>query len=372
LTAKVQIYPTPEQTTWLQQTVDAYRQGCNYVSEIVYATHTLQQASLHRDCYRPLRAEFGLRSQMAQSVIKTVIARYKSVLTNGHPWTRVQFTKPALDLVWNRDYSLKADGFSLNTLVGRVQVPFAQQGMERFFDGSWQFGTAHLVHRHGRWFLHVPMTQEVAEPHLDDLRQVVGLDFGINFLVTAYDSQGHTTFFPGRAVKARRAHFKILRQDLQRRQTPSARRRLKHLGQRENRWMTDVNHQVSKALVVRYGAQTLFVVEDLTGIRGATERVRRRDRYTSVSWAFFQLRQMLEYKAALYQARTVAVDPRYTSQTCPKCGHVARGNRDKRRHRFACEQCHYRSNDDRIGAMNLHRKGIEYRVTGATGAGPQS
>ena len=372
LTAKIHVYPTPEQEMLLAETLDAYRQGCHYVAGIVYTTHCLQQAVLHGDTYRPLRALFGLRSQMAQSVIKTVIARYKSDQSHGHPWTRVQFTSPVLDLVWNRDYSLKAGGFSLNTLAGRVQVPFALQGMEQFFDGTWQFGTAHLVHRHGRWFLQVPMTKDVTETDFAHIRQVVGLDFGINFLVTAYDSQGRTTFFPGRAVKARRAHFKMLRQALQRRQTPSARRRLKRLGQRENRWMADVNHQVSKALVTRYGAQTLFVMEDLTGIRGATERVRRRDRYTSVSWAFDQLRHMLEYKAALHQARTVAVDPRYTSQTCPKCGHVARGNRDKRRHRFACQQCHYRSNDDRIGAMNLHRRGIEYRVTGAAAASPPS
>nr|WP_171822552.1 hypothetical protein [Sulfobacillus thermosulfidooxidans] len=52
------------------------------------------------------------------------------------------------------------------------------------------------------------------------------------------------------------------------------------------------------------------MLEDLTGIRGATERVRRRDRYGSVSWGFYPLRQMIEYKAALQQARTVAVDPR--------------------------------------------------------------
>ncbi len=372
LTAKVQLYPTPEQATLLQQTLEAYRQGCNWVSDLVFTTHGLQQAVLHSDTYRPLRTQFGLRSQMAQSVLKTVIARYKSGLAHGHPWTRVQFTKPALDLVWNRDYSLKADGFSLNTLAGRVPVPFAQQGMERFFDGNWRFGTAHLVYRHGRWFLHAPMTRAVTDTVLADLRQVVGVDFGINFLITAYDSQGQTTFVSGRRVKSRRAHCKLLRRDLQRRRTPSARRRLKRLGQRENRWMTDVNHQVSKALVVRYGAQTLFVVEDLTGIRTATERVRRRDRYTQVSWAFYQLRQMIEYKAALHQGRTVAVDPRYTSQTCPKCGHVARGNRDKHMHHFQCQQCQYQSNDDRIGAMNLHRLGIEYRVTGATTAGPWS
>ena len=56
----------------------------------------------------------------------------------------------------------------------------------------------------------------------------------------------HDLFSRGRAVKARRGRFKGLRQTLQRRQTPSARRRLKRLGQRENRWMTDVNHQASK------------------------------------------------------------------------------------------------------------------------------
>ncbi|WP_430626526.1 transposase [Sulfobacillus thermotolerans] len=252
MTAKVPWYPNPDQATLLQQTVEAYRQGCHGVSGVVDTTHCLQQADLHTETYRPLWAPFGLRSQMAQSVIKTVMARYNSVLAHGHPWTRVPFTKPAFDLVCNRDDSLKAGAFSLNTLAGRVPIPFARQGMERVFDGTWQCGTAPLVHRHGRWFLPVPMTKDVAETDWAEIRQVVGLDFGINVLVTAYDSQGQTTFFPGRAVKVRRDHFKILRQTLQRRQTPSARRRLKRLGQRENRWMTDVNHQVSKALVVRY------------------------------------------------------------------------------------------------------------------------
>lgn len=86
--------------------------------------------------------------------------------------------------------------------------------------------------------------------------------------------------------------------------------------------MTDVNHQVSKALVVRCGAQTLFVVEDLTGIRGAAERVHRRDRYPSGSGAFYQFRHSLVYKAAWHQARTMAADPRYTSHICPKYGQV--------------------------------------------------
>ena len=49
LTAKVQLYPTLEQEAWLRQTVEAYRQGCHDVSGIVYATHNLQQAVLHKE-----------------------------------------------------------------------------------------------------------------------------------------------------------------------------------------------------------------------------------------------------------------------------------------------------------------------------------
>ena len=142
------------------------------------------------------------------------------------------------------------------------------------------------------------------------------------------------------------------------------------MGQRETRWMTDVNHRVSKALVDRYGPHTLFVLEDLTGVRGATEKVRKSHRYETVSWTFYQLRQMIVYKAAMNQSRVVALDPRYTSQTCPHCGHVEKANRDKKTHQFACRKCHYRSNDDRIGAMNLHRKGMEYLVAVTTRVHP--
>jgi len=45
-------------------------------------------------------------------------------------------------------------------------------------------------------------------------------------------------------------------------------------GQRENRWMQDVNHQVSKALVAQNTKHTLFVLEDFSGVRNATETVK--------------------------------------------------------------------------------------------------
>ena len=150
-----------------------------------------------------------------------------------------------------------------------------------------------------------------------------------------------------------------LRKELQQQQTPSARKRLKQIGQRENRYVTDVNHQVTKALIENNPKGTVFVLEDLTGVRQVTEKVQAKHRYVTVSWAYFQFKQFLSYKAKKQGMSVVTIDPRYTSQTCPKCGHTHKGNRDKKNHRFTCLSCAYKSNDDRIGAMNIYRKGIE-------------
>lgn len=362
ITAKIQIKVEPEQRPLLDETLDTYRQACNYVSNYVYQTHDLKQPSINKALYYTLRERFKLKSQMAQSVIKTVIARYKTILENQRQWIKPSFTKPQYDLVWNRDYSINGDKFSVNTLSGRMKLPYFSEGMEKYFNGSYSFGTAKLVSKHGKYFLHIPMTAEAPESLDSEICNVVGIDRGINFIVATYDSTHKSGFVSGRPIKQKRAKYKQLRQELQQRRTPSSRHRLKTIGQRENRWMQDVNHCVSKALVEQNPKHTLFVLEDLSGIRTATERVRRENRYVSVSWSFYDLEQKIKYKAALHGSSVINVDPRYTSQTCPVCGHVEKANRNKKKHIFCCKSCGYRSNDDRIGAMNLYRMGINYLV----------
>lgn len=203
-------------------------------------------------------------------------------------------------------------------------------------------------------------TFEIEESHLSDICYVVGIDRGINFVVATYDSRHKSGFVRGKTIKQKRAHYFKLRKELQMRQTPSARRRMKAIGQRENRWMQDVNHCVSKALVESNTKHTLFVLEDLSGVRKAAERVRTKDRYVSISWSFYDLEQKLIYKAKQHQSTVIKVDPRYTSQCCPVCGHIEKANRNKKIHLFTCKNCGYKSNDDCIGAMNLYRMGINY------------
>ena len=206
----------------------------------------------------------------------------------------------------------------------------------------------------------ITVTYDVEEFDASKVTNVVGIDRGINFVVATYDSKQKSGFVNGRTIKQKRANYSKLRKELQMRRTPSSRRRIKAIGQRENRWMQDVNHCISKALVDNNPKHTLFVLEDLSGVRNATERVRTKDRYVSVSWSFYDLEQKLIYKAKQNQSTVIKVDPRCTSQCCPMCGHIERSNRDKRLHLFCCKNCGYKSNDDRIGAMNLHRMGINY------------
>lgn len=53
---------------------------------------------------------------------------------------------------------------------------------------------------------------------------------------------------------------------------------MKTIGSRESRWMQDVNHQVSKALVKSNPKHTGFVLEDLSRVRNATERIKTKNR----------------------------------------------------------------------------------------------
>ncbi len=360
VTVKIQIKPPVEDRYNLNKSMEQYRLACNLISAYCFDSKCLKRETIHKALYEELRSVYGLKSQMACSAIITVISRYKTILETQHKWIQPNFKKPQLDLVWNRDYSLVQGVFSVNTLSGRLKCPFHSKGMEQYFDKEkYKFGTARLVQDHkGKYYLHIPVTTQVEELSVSDISHVVGIDRGINFLAVSYDSKGKSTFFDGGKIKHKRAHYKELRSELQKKQTPSARRRLKKVGSRENRWMNDVNHCVSKALVTNNPSKTLFVLEDLTNVRQATEKVCRKDRYVSVSWSFYDLEQKLRYKAQRNGGLVVSVDPRHTSQRCPKCGHIESRNRDKKHHVFCCKNCGYRSNDDRIGAMNLFDLGL--------------
>ena len=382
-TVKLRINVTPEQETLFRQATEQYRQACNFVSQYIFDNaFDLAYLSLNRALYAEIRSRFGLKSQMAQSCIKTVIAKYKTVKEqlfqnpyrykdeNGDwkritktlewLWKPIFFGRPQADLVRDRDYSFVDGGktLSINTLGGRVKRPFFSEHFAAYLDGSYVLGTAKLVELNGLWYLHIPVTKEVEDFEKENVRHVVGIDRGLRFLAVSYDEQGKTAFVSGKKIATKRRKFQEVRQRLQSKGTKSAKRRLKAISGRENRWMSDVNHQISKTLVRKYGENTLFVLEDLTGVSFEELNLSRRKKqnYALRNWSFYQLEQFLSYKAHENKSEVLKVSAKYTSQRCPKCGTIHKENRDHNKHFYAC-QCGYRSNDDRVGAINIQLLG---------------
>ena len=128
--AKIQIKPPLEYRCNLNESMEQYRRACNRISAFCFETRLLNQAKIQEHLYDELRDVYGLKSQMACSAIRTVIARYRTILETQNTWIKPNFKKPQLDLVWNRDYSLIQGVFSVNTLSGRMKCPFHSKGME--------------------------------------------------------------------------------------------------------------------------------------------------------------------------------------------------------------------------------------------------
>ena len=376
-----------EDVSKIINTAEQYRQACNYISEYIF-THGFQlnQLKLQKEIYNDIRVRFGLKSMMAQSAIRSTIARYKTVNTqlkqnpyrfqdvNTKKWYHVSrnlewlekpinFARPQADLVRNRDWSKLANGkLSINTLEGRIfATPICSASFEKYFSSDWKLGGAKLIEHGGNWYLHISATKSIEAVTTEQITHVVGIDRGIRFHAVCYDEQGKTTFFSGSKARTKRNKFAKVRAELQSKGTKSAKRVLKRISGRENRWMTDVNHCLSKTLVRKYGKNTLFVLEDLTGITFDEDNLKgsNESRYEKHSWAFYQLEQFLTYKANLNHSAVLKVPAQYTSQRCPKCGYIDKKNRNHKSHVFECK-CGYCSNDDRVGAMNIQQLGMRY------------
>ena len=390
-TMKLHIHMNDTDISSVKYMTEQYRLACNFVSQYIFDHgFPMSSVSLSNKLYQTIRSEFGLKSQMTQSAIRTVTARYdgirtqmkekpykfKDVYTNqwycvyrNLDWLQkpVLFSRPQADLVRNRDYSFVTDQktnttyLSLNTLDGRIKVTFDVPAcFSDYFDGTWSFGTGKIVSLKDEWYFHIPMTRKNdTEFDKDQVKHVVGIDRGLRYLMTTYDEKDHTSFYSGEAVCKKRETFNKVRAELQSKGTKSAKRVLKRISGRENRWMSDVNHCLSKTLVNTYGSNTLFVMEDLTDV-SFDENLRNRNskqRNELRSWSFYQLEQFLTYKAEEVGSKVIQVSPEYTSQRCPKCGRIHKANRDHDSHLYTCDRCGYQANDDQVGAMNIQLLG---------------
>ena len=76
------------------------------------------------------------------------------------------------------------------------------------------------------------------------------------------------------------------------------------------------------------------------------------------NWSYYELQQMIEYKADRLGIKVRYVNSAYTSQTCSRCGNIDKENRQTQE-TFVCTKCGFKLNADHNAAINIARS-IEF------------
>ena len=345
LIARVKLQPTPDQHALLLQTLEQANAACNYVSDVAWQDQVFGQFNLHKLCYANVRAQFGLGADAAVRVFAKVADGYKLDKRTKRTF-RPHGAFPFNDRLVS--YKLDKRIVSIWTMAGRQKMPcVVSEHAVKLLEGL--RGECDLVYRKGEFYLY--QCCDVDEPPTDDVDDFLGVDLGIANL--AVDSDG--TIHQGKAMQAVRFHHRRLRAKLQRKGTKSARRRLKKLAGKEQRFAKDVNHTISQHIVAKAKDTARGIaLEELTHVRKRVT-ARKPQRATLSSWSFAQLRAFIEYKAKQIGVPVVAVDPRNTSRTCPCCGCIDKANRPHQA-AFSCVECGYSGHADSIAAWNIARR----------------
>jgi putative transposase len=349
----------------LVETMQKYTKGMNYVSNIVFDNGKVIPArKLQPMVYSYLRENIGLKSQVSCNIPRQVAGTYKTVVELAKIgmsyWQKITYSPTSMTLSYKRDYTITKDSVSITTFShGRklykiYNYPFAKQ----FFEVPWKFEASKIVkHKNGDYYFHLTVSRQIPNKKLEDASTFLGIDLGINYLAVASTTDKKCKFFAGGEIKNKRNIYKNMRARLQSKGTLSAKRRLKHLSGKEQRLMKDVNHCISKA-VVKFATEfdvSVIGFEDLTGIRDRTNnKLRKKQKYTHNSWAFYQLQNFIEYKAKSAGIITEYVNPEYTSLTCCRCSHISKNNRYGLK--FRCKACGFELHADLNGARNIEHR----------------
>ncbi|MEW6725683.1 MAG: transposase [Bacillota bacterium] len=231
-----------------------------------------------------------------------------------------------------------------------VMTPYQEKYLNLLLSGKAKQGTARLARCGKDWYIHLSLTVAIEQGQKPE--KVMGIDLGLIDLLVA-SASGQTQFFPGAELAYIRRHYADLRRNFQK---AGAYRALKRLGDREHRWVTDVNHKISRSVVdfaIANGV-TKIRMEDLAGVRWTKKQSKkqRKDHGRSLHcWPFYQLQQFIEYKATIAGIKVEYVNRDRTSLTCSRCGEAIKG-RPKGRW-FVCPRCKRTKHIDVNAADNI-------------------
>ena len=187
----------------------------------------------------------------------------------------------------------------------------------------------------------------------DTFSKVIGLDLGVNNLVTSSDG----LLVKGGVVKSINQWYN---KQLAKYRSLAAKnnhstdtKRILQLGRHRSNKITDFLHKSSRLIITHCLTHNIGTI-----VIGYNEqwkqhcRLGKRNTQNFVNIPFLKLVQMLEYKANRVGITVIRVSEAYTSQLCSSCGIIAKKNRCSRG-LYLCTTCGERLNADFNAARNI-------------------
>ena len=230
------------------------------------------------------------------------------------------------------------------------------------------FGRAWLVCKNERWYACFECERAIRP--LPRSERVTGIDRGVRVL--AASSDGHLIDNKAFGERNRRRitqHQRRLEELTQRDaagrvrnwhdpQRKAAALRLAHAREREANRRRDCLHKAALEIVSSVGVIGLEALNLRALTRSAKGSIEQPGRNVAAKAAlnrrmldagFGQLHRLIAEKVEETARRLVLVDPRFSSQECSRCGHVAAKSR--RRRRFVCVRCGFTCHADVNAAL---------------------
>jgi len=221
--------------------------------------------------------------------------------------------------------------------------------------------------RAGRWFVSIQTEREVEQPIPQG--GAVGIDMGVVRFATLSDGAFVEPLgsFKRHERALRRAQQSLSRKVKHSRNWRKAKIRVQRLHARIANVRADFLHKLSSAISKNHA---VVCMEDLQvrnmskSAAGTLEQPGRNVRAKAglnkaiLDQGWYEFRRQLDYKLAWRGGCLVLVAPQYTSQTCPRCGHVSADNRQTQAC-FACAACGLENNADVVGAINILSRGMQ-------------
>jgi putative transposase len=344
-TAKIKLNISPAE---ILPTLELYTKAFNFVCQTGFPTKEKNGINLHKTCYKATR-EY-LPSQLAISARMKATEALRSIFAKPKKYYSCPKSKLCSARYDKNSYTLFLDKqqVSLLTVSGRKRYQLIIPDYYQELFKTWKNASADLCIRKNAVYLHIVFEKDITDTQPNGT--LIGIDRGINNIAVVSNNK----FFGGGQVKNIVNRYRRLRKLLQKKGTKSAKRHLKRIRHQERRFRADINHQISKQIILSLNPGDTIVLEDLTGIRN--KRLRKEQRAMINSWSYFQLEQFLIYKAAERGIGVEYIDARYTSQRCSKCGYICRSNR--KQDSFECKQCGYRLNADLNASRNIVVKAL--------------